>query len=84
VGDPPRDLPFRVPVRCYSGYREEESPRGFRVGRRHFRVVEILDRWLDPTHRYFKVRANDGRIYILRHDVAGGFWELTHRLQVPG
>jgi hypothetical protein len=40
-------------------------------------VVEILDRWLAPDHRYFKVRGDDGAIYIIRHDVAGGYWELT-------
>ena len=82
VEEPPRDLPFRVPVQCYSGYRGEESPRGFQVGQRNFVVVQILDRWLDPTHRYFKVLASDDRTYILRHDVAGEFWEITHRLSV--
>jgi hypothetical protein len=40
-------------------------------------VVEIADRWLDPRHRYFKVRADDGREYVLRHDVASDDWELA-------
>jgi hypothetical protein len=31
---------------------------------------------LSPDHRYFKVRGNDGGIYIIRHDVASGAWEL--------
>jgi hypothetical protein len=40
-------------------------------------VVDVLDRWLSPEHRYFKLRGDDGGIYILRHDVARGQWDLT-------
>jgi hypothetical protein len=40
-------------------------------------VAEELDRWLDPEHRYFKVRGDDGDTYILRHDVPRDGWELT-------
>jgi hypothetical protein len=39
-------------------------------------IAEILDRWLDPNHRYFKVRADDDGIYLLRHDTNSGDWEL--------
>jgi hypothetical protein len=40
-------------------------------------VADVLDRWLAPDHRYFKVRGTDGAIYILRHDANSGDWELT-------
>jgi hypothetical protein len=63
-------------VECSAGYRGEESPRRFHVGERAVEVSEILDRWLDPAHRYFKLRGDDGGIYILRHDQASGVWEL--------
>jgi hypothetical protein len=66
-----------VTVECYSGYRDEESPQRFNMGRRTVEVSEILDRWLDPTHRYFKVRGDDNAVYILRHDAITGLWELT-------
>jgi hypothetical protein len=39
----------------------------------------VLDRWLGPDHRYFKVRTADG-IYILRHDATSG--ELEAFVQV--
>jgi hypothetical protein len=39
-------------------------------------VTEELDRWLDPQHRYFKVRGDDGGVYVLRHDVPSDDWEL--------
>jgi hypothetical protein len=36
----------------------------------------VLDRWLAPDHRYFKLRGSDRAEYNLRHDVASGVWEL--------
>lgn len=66
-----------VRVECYSGYRGEESPRRFFLGERAVDVVEVIDRWLDPEHRYFKLRGDDGGVYILRHEVSSDAWELT-------
>jgi hypothetical protein len=63
-------------VECHAGYRGEETPRRFRLGPRSLEVVEVLDRWLAPDHRYFKVRADDGATYILRHEGETG-WELV-------
>jgi hypothetical protein len=71
------DLLKQVEVHCYSGYRGEESPRWFRVGASRVDVTKILDRWLSPNHRYFKVRGQEGDVYILRHDPAMGRWELV-------
>ncbi|HKK07188.1 MAG: hypothetical protein P8009_02690 [Gammaproteobacteria bacterium] len=68
---------LRVRVECYAGYRGEEGPRRFHIGERTVDVEAICDRWLGPTHRYFKVRGSDKGIYILRHDVQSGAWELT-------
>ncbi len=64
-------------VVCYAGHRGEETPRSFRLGEREIDVVEVVDRWLAPDHRYFKCRGSDGGVYILRYDVAGDRWELT-------
>jgi hypothetical protein len=64
-------------VECYAGYRSEETPRAFFLGERRIEVAEVLDRWLAPDHCYFKVRGDDGAVYILRHEVATGEWEMT-------
>ncbi|MDX1432840.1 MAG: hypothetical protein R3286_10365 [Gammaproteobacteria bacterium] len=64
-------------VECYAGHRGEETPRRFRMGRRQVEIVEVLDRWLEPELSYFKVAADDGATYILRHDVRLGAWDLT-------
>lgn len=64
-------------VECYAGHRGEETPRRFRLGDRFVEVQEVIDAWLAPDHRYFKVRSSDGDTYILRHDVSSGAWEMT-------
>lgn len=69
--------PITIRVECYSGYRGEEMPRRFFLGERKIEVLEVLDRWLAPAHRYFKVRGNDSGVYILRHDVPKDEWEMT-------
>lgn len=68
---------FSIRVECYDGYRGEESPRRFFINERPVKIVEILDRWLAPDHRYFKVKGDDGATYIIRHDMNFHQWELT-------
>jgi hypothetical protein len=68
---------MKIQVECHAGYRGDEEPRAFTLGATRFAVIEILDRWLAPEHRYFKVRIEDGRDFVLRHDVASGDWELA-------
>ncbi len=64
-------------VQCYTGYRGEDTPQRFFLGARPVEVVEVIDRWLALDHRYFKVRGDDTGVYILHHDVAFEYWELT-------
>jgi len=69
--------PLNVRVACYSGYRGEETPRRFWLDDRQIDIIEVVDRWLDPDHRYFKVRGDDGATYILRYDSETDGWGLT-------
>lgn len=66
-----------VLVDCYAGHRSEETPRRFRLGERTIEIANVVDRWLAPDHRYFKVCDHDGAIYVLRHDPAADRWEMT-------
>jgi hypothetical protein len=66
-----------IRVECYAGHRGEETPRALILGGRRVAVVEILDRWLAPDHRYFKLRGDDGDVYIVRYDNGSDAWELT-------
>ena len=65
-----------VAVECHAGYRGEETPRRFRLGERQIEVAEVIDCWLAPDHRYFKVQDAEGHLYIL-HDAGSDWWELT-------
>ena len=53
------------------------EPSAFTLGNRRVHVVTIIDRWLSSAHAYFKLSADDGAIYILRHDEYSGQWEMT-------
>jgi hypothetical protein len=66
-------------VECYAGYRADERPLRFRAeGRdsRVFEVMEVLDQWYGIGYRCFKLRADDGNIYILRHNEEEDEWVL--------
>ena len=71
-----KDKSMKIQVECYSGYMGEETPRRLTIGERVIEVAEVLDRWLAPDHRYFKVRGDDVSMYILRHDMTSLDWEL--------
>jgi hypothetical protein len=68
---------MKIAVECYAGHRGEEEPRAFTLGATRFEVQAIEDRWLHPEHRYFKVRVDDGRRFVLRHDSLSDGWELA-------
>ncbi len=39
----------------------------------------LLEEWYGPNDAFFKIRADDGIVYLLRHDtsVADGKWSLV-------
>jgi len=67
---------MEIRVQCHAGHRGEEEPRAFYLEGRRIEVMAIVDRWLDPRHRYFKVQAYDGAVYLLRHDEEYDLWEM--------
>ena len=66
-----------VGVECYAGHRGEQTPRILILGDRRIAVVEVVDAWLAPDHRYFKLTGDDGNTYLVRHDERSSTWELT-------
>ena len=66
-----------VAVECYAGHRGEETPRTLILGDRRIDVAEVVDAWLAPDYRYFKLRGDDGNTYLVRHDERSTTWELT-------
>jgi hypothetical protein len=37
----------------------------------------VVDAWLAPDYRYFKLTGEDGDTYLVRHDERSDTWELT-------
>ena len=69
---------LRVGVECYAGHRGEQTPRTLILGDdRRIAVAEVVDAWLAPDYRYFKLRAANGDTYLVRHDERSDSWELT-------
>lgn len=74
-----------VGVECYAGHRGEQTPRTLILGERRIAVADVVDAWLAPDYRYFKVTGTDGNTYLVRHDERSNTWELTmFRTERPG
>ena len=67
---------MRLDVQCYAGRKADERPVRFRMGDRDYMVEEIVDQWYGPEDQFYKVRADDGNLYILRQNIADGEWSL--------
>jgi len=68
---------MKIHVECYAGHRGEQRPKRFVLRERTIKAVEIIDQWLGPDYRYFKLKGDDGGSYILRHDETADVWEMT-------
>jgi hypothetical protein len=68
---------WTIRVECAEAPGSEPTPRRFWLHDHAVGATEVLDRWLAADHRYFKLKGDDGHIYILRHDTADDRWELT-------
>jgi len=67
---------MKLRVESYAGYRAEQEPRAFTIGERRLEVSAVLDRWVGPDYRYFRVAASDGNTYVLRRDDTRDEWDL--------
>ena len=67
---------MQVQVETYAGYGGSEMPRRFRLDGREIEAIDNLDQWHGRDYRYFKIRGNDGNLYILRLDELRAEWEL--------
>jgi len=61
-------------VWTYSGYKANERPVRFRLGEKELAVRKIVDRWYGEKHDYFKVVADDAKVYLLKRDREADVW----------
>lgn len=65
-----------IKVECYSGQRADERPVRFFAGGNAYTVEAVEDKWYSPGATYFRVTANDGNTYVLRHDEVKDEWTM--------
>ena len=63
-----------VEVQCYAGYRADERPISFILDDRKYIIEHIIDRWRSPEFEFFKVSADDDKVYLLKHDMRRHEW----------
>src|SRR5215813_6938566 len=68
---------MRVHVDSHAGGIDIEKPKRICLDGRRVEVIENVDQWFGPDYRYFKVKGDDGNLYILRFDETRDAWELT-------
>jgi len=66
-----------VTVQCYAGYEGEQKPQRFSLAERWLEVAEIVKEWREPDAVFFRVRADDGNIYVLCNEKEGPKDEWT-------
>lgn len=74
-----------VQVKCYSGFKANERPLSFSISGRDFTVMDIEGSWFEENETgrerrtFFRVRADDGDLYLLSCDEKRGDW-ILHRI----
>jgi hypothetical protein len=76
---------MQLEVDCYSGRKADERPVRFRMDGHEYLVEELLDQWYGENEEFFKVRADDGNLHILRHETSSpeGGWHLVSFRKLP-
>ena len=76
---------MKLEVDCYSGRTADERPVRFRLEDSQYMVEEVLDQWYGPQDAFYKVRADDGNLYILRREMSrpNGRWHLESFRLLP-
>jgi hypothetical protein len=77
---------MQVEVECYSGHKADERPVRFRLDGNDYLVEELLDQWYGLSDTFFKVRADDGILYILSRGSSSspvGRWQLVSFRKLP-
>ncbi len=71
-------------VTSYAGYKSCERPTDFQYEGRSRAIIEIIDRWYEgcpepggPYLNYFKVRADDGKTWVLRYNGLFDAWAVV-------
>jgi len=65
-----------VQVQCYAGRKTDEHPVRFRIADRDHMVEEIIEQWYGTDDSFYKVLADDGKVYLLRDHASTNTWNI--------
>ena len=68
---------MRICVMAYRKPTGDEQPAAFYLGGRRLPVTAVMERWSEGPARYYEVRVEDGRRFVLRHDPPTRVWSLA-------
>ena len=72
---------MKVDVECYAARKADERPVRFRPeGKgKQYSVENVLDQWYERDSILYKIRTDDGNLYILRQRTSSpdGAWDLV-------
>lgn len=71
MDDPP------LTVEVAAGYKGEPTPRAFVHEGLRREVTHVVETWYTEAHCYFRVIADDGGRYVVRHEFDKNLWELV-------
>ena len=78
------DFPKKVRVMGYSGYRLNERPLSFVLDDHEMQVVNVIDRWHGEEYEYFKLLADDGRVYLIKWHRIDDAWFVVRIMERLG
>jgi hypothetical protein len=78
------EFPKKIEVVAYSGYKANERPLYLVLDEERLEVKNIIDRWYGVEHDYFKVLADDGKVYLLKWHRTLDLWFLERILERLG
>ena len=61
-------------VTAYSGYKANERPISFTIDDNRLEIKDIICRWAEPEKDFFKVIADDGKVYTLSRNRKSDLW----------
>ena len=65
-------------VECHSGFAYADRPTALSWQGERLEVAVILQSWLTPTGKCFRVRTIDDRIFELTYDLDSDQWHLLN------
>jgi hypothetical protein len=63
-------------VSTYSGYKADERPLCFTIGDQRLEVRHIISRWVEPEKDFFRVIAEDQKIYTISRHRKSDLWSV--------